>query len=433
MSVLSPCRDPSPGIPVEWTRRPRRESPPPAPSRLRWGRKSLSQRTAFAQTHFKPSRHTDPMAPATKITPARRPTRHGQAAGAAGPGHTPLPWVADTFAGVAGVGLGVTLALVITGETRGSLAAPGGWLIAGGRLAGFLGAYLLLVMVVLISRLPWLERAVGQDRLVRWHRRIGPWPLWLITAHVVLITRLSGARQGGTAAPGLELHQLVSRSVDCRRRLRSPHHSRSHLDPDRPKTAEVRDVVDSPSLLVPGLGPRLRPSMVTGESFLGHPLTRAIWIGVWISAAGIVVVFRVVQPIGRSLQHQLRLPRSSRKRPVYSPWCAPVDASSDWRSQGGNPSSGDSSPRGSGGTRTYSLSALPRPPYLRVTVKGLGDQSRAVARLKPGTRVTIEGPYGAFTRHVRYSDRVALIGAGVGMTPLRALLEDLPESVSAGR
>ena len=74
----------------------------------------------------------------------------------------------------------------------------------------------------------------------------------------------------------------------------------------------------------------------------------------------------------------------------------------------------------------YSLSALPSPPYLRVTIKGLGDQSRAVAHLQPGTRVAIEGPYGAFTHHTRSRDGVVLIGAGVGITPLRALLEDLP-------
>jgi ferredoxin-NADP reductase len=72
---------------------------------------------------------------------------------------------------------------------------------------------------------------------------------------------------------------------------------------------------------------------------------------------------------------------------------------------------------------------MPQPPYLRITVKGLGDHSRAVARLKPGTRVFVEGPYGAFTRHARSSERVALIAAGVGITPLRALLEDLPSSV----
>jgi ferredoxin-NADP reductase len=74
----------------------------------------------------------------------------------------------------------------------------------------------------------------------------------------------------------------------------------------------------------------------------------------------------------------------------------------------------------------YSVSALPDPPYLRFTVKDLGDHSGVLAHLTPGTRLAIEGPYGAFTADARRGDRVALIGAGVGVTPLRALLEDLP-------
>ena len=77
----------------------------------------------------------------------------------------------------------------------------------------------------------------------------------------------------------------------------------------------------------------------------------------------------------------------------------------------------------------YSLSALPQPPYIRVTIKGLGDQSRAAASLRPGTRVAIEGPYGAFTDHARLREGVALFAAGVGITPVRALLEDLPARV----
>jgi ferredoxin-NADP reductase len=66
---------------------------------------------------------------------------------------------------------------------------------------------------------------------------------------------------------------------------------------------------------------------------------------------------------------------------------------------------------------------------MRVTIKALGDHSRTIAQLKPGTRVLIEGPYGAFTHHVQSTGRVALIAAGVGITPLRAMLEDLPAYV----
>jgi ferredoxin-NADP reductase len=77
----------------------------------------------------------------------------------------------------------------------------------------------------------------------------------------------------------------------------------------------------------------------------------------------------------------------------------------------------------------YSLSAAPTGHRLRITVKQLGDQSAGLAALRPGTRVAIEGPYGAFTADRRRADRVLLIGAGVGITPIRALLEELPETV----
>ncbi|HEY7948862.1 MAG TPA: hypothetical protein VID75_14370, partial [Acidimicrobiales bacterium] len=97
------------------------------------------------------------MSPATKITPfhgrilgapvtALRPAQAPTSRDAPRPGHAPLLWFPNLFVTLASVGLGVTVALVIAGETRGSLAAPGGWLIAGGRLAGFTGAYMMLVM-----------------------------------------------------------------------------------------------------------------------------------------------------------------------------------------------------------------------------------------------------------------------------------------------
>ncbi len=52
----------------------------------------------------------------------------------------------------------------------GSLAAPGGVATALGRLAGLVAAYAMVVVVLLVARFPPLERAIGQDRLVVWHR-----------------------------------------------------------------------------------------------------------------------------------------------------------------------------------------------------------------------------------------------------------------------
>jgi predicted ferric reductase len=344
------------------------------------------------------------------------------------PAPPPRPRVADACAALAGLGFGAVLAAVITGESRGSLAAPGGLISAGGRLAGFTGTYLMLIMVVLVARLPWLERAVGQDRLIRWHRRVSPWALGLIAAHVALIT--VGYAQAANSGVLAEIKVLITSYRDIlaavagfgllvlagvtsysyvRRRMRYETWWVVHL------------------YLYLGLALAFAHQIVTGVSFIGHPLVRALWIVVWAATAGMVIVFRVAQPIWRSLRHQLTVVEVRDEAPgVVSVVC-----------------------RGrhldqlavSGGqfflwrfltrdlwwqAHPYSLSALPRPPYLRVTIKGLGDQSRAMAHLRPGTRVAIEGPYGAFTHHARSADGVALIAAGVGITPLRALLEDLP-------
>jgi predicted ferric reductase len=335
------------------------------------------------------------------------------------------------FLALSGIGFGAVVGEVITGETRGSLTAPGGLLIAGGRFAGFTGAYLMLIMVLLIARMGWLERAVGQDRLVRWHRHIAPWALALITAHVVLITlgyaqssRTGALRQlwvflssypdvlAATVGFGLLVMVAVTSVRTARRRLKY----------------ETWWVVHLYTYIALALA--FAHQIVTGVSFVGHPLARAIWATAWASTAGLVIVYRFALPVARNLRHQLRIERVAEEAPgVYSVICRgrrldrlAVSGGQffQWRFL----------------TRDlwwqahpYSLSALPRPPLMRVTIKALGDHSRTIAQLKPGTRVLIEGPYGAFTHHAQSTGRVALIAAGVGITPLRAMLEDLPAYV----
>jgi ferredoxin-NADP reductase len=62
---------------------------------------------------------------------------------------------------------------------------------------------------------------------------------------------------------------------------------------------------------------------------------------------------------------------------------------------------------------------------LRITVQEAGDGSAALSGVRPGARVLVEGPYGRLSARARTERRIALIGAGVGITPLRALAEGL--------
>jgi predicted ferric reductase len=342
----------------------------------------------------------------------------------------PRPVLAKAALVAAGGGLGAVTALTITDETASQFGAPGGTATFAGSLTGMVGTYLALMMVLLVSRIPAIERVLGQDGLVRWHRRLAPWPISLLVAHAVFIT--VGYAQAARAGLGHQIATLLSSYPDvliatiglglmCLIGVVSIRAIRSRL------RRETWWMVHLYMYLALALS--FMHVIVLGPSFVGHPLTRLVWSLAWAGTAGLVLVYRFGLPAVRSLRHRLVVTEVRPEGPgVVSVICSGRNLDK-LAVAGGQFFSWRFLTRGCWWqSHPYSLSALPQPPYVRLTVKAVGDHSASLARLRPGTKVMVEGPYGAFTRHAQVRPKALLMAAGIGVTALRSLLEDLPRN-----
>jgi predicted ferric reductase len=331
----------------------------------------------------------------------------------------------------AGSGLWLSLLLVTYWwVSGGGITDLGGWstgLQSVGRITGLGSAVLLLAQVVLMARVPALERAFGQDELARQHRIVGFTSFNLMLAHLVTITW--GYAAGSVTAvprtlwdlvvnyPGMLLAtaatlclvMVVVTSVRAaRRRLRYESWHLLHL------------------YAYLGVALAIPHQLWTGTDFTSSPGRRVFWWTAWGLAAASVLVWRVALPVWRNLRHGLRVAAVVPEAPgIVSVHVTGRDLHRlrvqagqffTWRF-GGRPGRTRANP--------YSLSAAPDGRSLRITVQDVGDGSGAAAGLAVGSRAWVEGPYGRLTGRARSRRRVLMIGAGVGITPLRALAEEL--------
>jgi predicted ferric reductase len=268
-----------------------------------------------------------------------------------------------------------------------------------GRLTGLLGAYLSLVELLVLARGP---------RTSAWHRWAGHAVLWLLVAHTVLITlgytvaddtglveqarRLIEEFPGvitATAALAILIGVVVASAL--RRRMRYETWYFIHLY----------------AYLAIALG--FSHQLATGTEFVGDQLARTYWYALYgVTLAG--VVWRLVRV------RRLRVERVI----DAAPGVVHVEMTGRVRARPGQFFRWRFLTRGRWfEAHPYSLSAAKR---VRITVKGVGDFSRGLRELRPGTRVLADGPYGGFTSR---RPKTALISGGVGITPIRALLEEL--------
>ncbi|MFJ9862669.1 ferric reductase-like transmembrane domain-containing protein [Streptomyces sp. NPDC101165] len=300
-------------------------------------------------------------------------------------------------------------------------------LILIGRLAGLYGALVMAFQLLLVARLPWLDRRIGMDRLTSWHRWTGFAVLWTLLAHLVFIT--FGYAQLSSLDPVDQLVDLAETTEGVLRAVVafalivvvgavSARWARRRL------AYETWHFIHLYTYLAVLLA--FGHQVAVGTTFTASAAARAYWYTVWGAPLGAVLVGRLALPLWRNLRHRLRVtavvPESDTVVSVYVtgrdlhrlPAAAGqfflwrfLTRDRWWQA---NP---------------FSLSAAPDGRQLRLTVKTAGDGTAALRRIAPGTRVFAEGPYGAFTTLHRTRPDTLLIAGGVGITPIRALLEEI--------
>jgi len=297
------------------------------------------------------------------------------------------------------------------------------------RLTGLWSAYLALIQVVLLARLTALERTFGFDRLSRWHRWNGHVCIDLVIAHVffsiwgyALMDRFGIGKEistmiwGGiypgmitaTVGTALLLGVVATSLVIVRRRLSYEWWYVVHL------------------MAYAGIALAWFHQIPTGNELVLDHTAANYWRGLYVATIAVLVLFRVVVPLAAAFRYRLRvaevlpegpgvvsvritgrnLDRLHARAGQFFVWRF-LDAKR-WRS-----------------AHPFSLSAAPDGRSLRITVKALGDHTAELGALRPGTHVLAEGPFGVFTESVRRRAKVALIAGGIGITPIRALLETM--------
>ena len=332
----------------------------------------------------------------------------------------------DVTTTVAGILFGLTCATFLETTTSHDWNTVYGIITSISRICALTGAYLSLVGLVLVARIPYVERSVGHDRLVIWHRKLGPWSMYLVSFHVLLV--ILGYAGNDRVQLGIELWRMVKNypwmlpafvgflffiaaGITSYKRVR------------RNMTYETWWTIHLYTYLAISLA--YMHQVLTGPMFINHPLNKMFWELLYIYTAVLLLTWRFIIPTVKSSRHQLRVDQIVHEGPGIYSVIMRGRALNKLRAQGGQFFGWRFMTKGQWFiSHPYSLSAAPTDHYMRVTIKELGDASSLIKKIKKGTRIFFEGPYGTFTASRASRGHVALIGGGVGITPIRAILEE---------
>ncbi len=353
------------------------------------------------------------------------------------------------------------------------------FLVSFGRLTALLAGYLAVIEVLLLARLPFLERLVGFDRLTIWHRWNGHAVLYLALAHVVAtvwgyarvdgvsffqeywnyltLPQKAGAGSGtisssiasgsGSGSGSGGVSGLCLSITGCSKATTSPYPGMI--------TATIGTALLVVVLVTSLVVVRRRLSyewwyvvhftayagialawfhfmdgndLHTASEHLHADYFKVLYLGMLL----LVLWYRLFKPAINTYRFDMKVAEVIHEGPEVISLRITGRNLDKLHTKAGQFFFWRFFTKGFWYTQhPYSLSEAPKGNSFRITIKNLGDHSAKMAEIPIGTRVFAEGPFGVFTADSRTVDKALLIAGGIGITPVRALLEQMDGDVVA--
>src|SRR3954453_9031059 len=217
---------------------------------------------------------------------------------------------------LAGIVLGAVAVIALWWHNTTSISGFGDWLTNAGRVTGLLAGYAVVVLLLLMARVPAIDRGVGSDRLARWHAMGGRYTVSLASAHALLIiwgyavtahTNVVGQTKSlvltypdmlmATVALGLFIGVGVVSARAARARL----------------SYETWHYLHFYTYLAIALA--FSHQFATGADFMTHALARWAW-GLMCAAVGALVLwYRFLTPAVNAVRHRAHVVRVQQEGP----------------------------------------------------------------------------------------------------------------------
>ncbi len=343
------------------------------------------------------------------------------------------------------------------------------FLLGMGRVTAFLAGYLALIVVLLLARLPFLERIVGFDKLTVWHRWTGHAVIYLIFAHVICTvwgyakqdgvnwfqeywnwltlpqpsTPTGGGVISGSPPPSLSINLgppttspypgiitatvgtallvvvLVTSLVIVRRKLSYEWWYAIHFTAYAGiALAWFHQIPDGDELVAAD-----KPWSWSWTAIL---TVTNYWRLLYIGALALVLWYRLLLPVINTFRYDMKVAEVIHEGPEVISLRITGRKLDKLGTKAGQFFFWRFFTKGFWYTQhPFSISEAPDGKSFRITVKNLGDHSAKFGEIPVGTRVFAEGPFGVFTDDSRTLDKSLLIAGGIGITPVRALMQNM--------